>query len=130
MSVLIIGGAIGFSLGLLNGLSKTGEMLLDPTLQMIRNIPHLALIPLVIIWFGIGESARLFLVALGVFFSIYLNTLRGVRHAAPKLIAMGRIYVMNNRTLFLRVLLLGPLPYILLGLRFDFWVIVHSFIWS
>ncbi|MFM1975189.1 MAG: hypothetical protein RL145_35 [Pseudomonadota bacterium] len=118
MSGLIIGGAIGFSLGLLNGLSKTGEMLLDPTLQMIRNIPHLALIPLVIIWFGIGESARLFLVALGVFFPIYLNTLHGVRNVDPQLIEMGRIYGMNNRTLFLKVILPGALPSIFVGLRF------------
>jgi sulfonate transport system permease protein len=118
MSGLIIGGAIGFGLGLLNGLSKTGEMLLDPTLQMIRNIPHLALIPLVIIWFGIGENARLFLVALGVFFPIYLNTLHGVRNVDPQLIEMGRIYGMNNRTLFIKVILPGALPSIFVGLRF------------
>jgi sulfonate transport system permease protein len=93
-------------------------MLLDPTLQMIRNIPHLALIPLVIIWFGIGESARLFLVALGVFFPIYLNTLHGVRNVDPQLIEMGRIYGMNNRTLFLKVILPGALPSIFVGLRF------------
>ncbi|MEY3235885.1 MAG: hypothetical protein RL230_3156 [Pseudomonadota bacterium] len=102
MSGLFIGGAIGFSLGLLNGLSKRAEMLLDPTLQMIRNIPHLALIPLVIIWF----------------FPIYLNTLHGVRNVDPQLIEMGRIYGMNNRTLFLKVILPGALPSIFVGLRF------------
>lgn len=115
---LLVGGAIGFSLGLLNGLSRLGETLLDPTLQMIRNVPHLALIPLVIIWFGIGEGARLFLVALGVFFPIYLNTLHGVRNVDPQLIEMGRIYGMNGRTLFLRVVLPGALPSIFVGLRF------------
>ena len=118
LSGLIIGGVIGFGLGLLNGLSRSGEKLLDPTLQMIRNIPHLALIPLVIIWFGIGESARLFLVALGVFFPIYLNTLHGVRNVDPQLIEMGRIYGMNNRTLFSKVILPGALPSIFVGLRF------------
>ena len=118
MSGLIIGGAIGFALGLLNGLSTLGEKLLDPTLQMIRNIPHLALIPLVIIWFGIGESARLFLVALGVFFPIYLNTLHGVKNVDPHLIEMGRIYGMNNRALFAKVILPGALPSIFVGLRF------------
>jgi sulfonate transport system permease protein len=118
VSGLIIGGVIGFGLGLLNGLSKLGEKLLDPTLQMIRNVPHLALIPLVIIWFGIGESARLFLVALGVFFPIYLNTLHGVRNVDPQLIEMGKIYGMDNQTLFTRVILPGALPSIFVGMRF------------
>src|SRR4051794_25999049 len=61
-----IGGGIGFALGMLNGLSELSEKLTDSTLQMVRNIPHLALIPLVIPWLGIGEEAKLFLVALGV----------------------------------------------------------------
>ena len=58
-----------------NGLSSLSETLTDSTLQMVRNIPHLALIPLVILWFGIEEEAKLFLVALGVFFPVYVNTL-------------------------------------------------------
>jgi sulfonate transport system permease protein len=66
-----IGGGIGFTLGMLNGLSALSETLTDSTLQMVRNIPHLALIPLVILWFGIDEEAKIFLVALGVFFPIY-----------------------------------------------------------
>ncbi len=63
-----VGGGVGFALGLANGLSHLCERLTDSTLQMARNIPHLALIPLVILWFGIDEGAKLFLVALGVFF--------------------------------------------------------------
>ena len=65
---LVIGGGIGFAFGLANGLSRLSEDLTDSTLQMVRNMPHLALIPLVILWFGIDEAAKLFLVALGVFF--------------------------------------------------------------
>jgi sulfonate transport system permease protein len=68
---LLVGGGLGLLLGLLNGSSKLASTLLDTTLQMIRNIPALALIPLVILWFGIDESAKLFLVAIGVFFPIY-----------------------------------------------------------
>ena len=60
-----IGGSIGLALGFITGLSKWGERLLDSSVQMIRNVPHLALIPLVILWFGIDESAKIFLVALG-----------------------------------------------------------------
>ncbi len=85
-----IGGGIGFALGMLNGLSGLSEKLTDSTLQMVRNIPHLALIPLVILWFGIGEEAKLFLVALGVFFPIYVNTLHGVRSVDPQLLEMAR----------------------------------------
>ena len=93
----LIGGSIGFAFGLANGLSQLSSKLTDTTLQMVRNIPHLALIPLVILWFGIDESAKLFLVALGVFFPIYLNTLHGIRTADPQLIEMGRIYGMRDR---------------------------------
>jgi len=65
-----IGGSIGFFFGLMNGSHRLAEDLFDTTLQMVRNVPHLALIPLVILWFGIGEEGKIFLVALGVFFPI------------------------------------------------------------
>jgi sulfonate transport system permease protein len=114
----VIGGSIGFALGLANGLSQLSNMLTDTTLQMVRNIPHLALIPLVILWFGIDETAKLFLVALGVFFPIYINTLHGIRTVDPQLIEMGRIYGMTGRELFRRVIFPGALPSIFVGLRF------------
>jgi len=74
-----IGGGLALTLGLLTGSSTKAETLLDSTIQMIRNIPPLALIPLVILWFGIEEKAKLFLVSLGVFFPIYINTFHGIR---------------------------------------------------
>src|SRR5471032_3260430 len=74
ISGFAIGAGLGLALGLLNGSVKRAETLLDTTLQMVRNIPALALIPLVILWFGIDESAKLFLLAVGVFFPVYLNT--------------------------------------------------------
>jgi sulfonate transport system permease protein len=114
----VIGGGIGFAFGLANGLSQLSNRLTDTTLQMVRNIPHLALIPLVILWFGIDESAKLFLVALGVFFPIYLNTLHGVRTVDPQLIEMGRIYGMTDGELFRRVIFPGALPSIFVGVRF------------
>ena len=114
-----IGGGIGFAFGLANGLSELSSKLTDTTLQMVRNIPHLALIPLVILWFGIDESAKLFLVALGVFFPIYLNTLHGVRNVDPQLLEMGRVYGMSGWTLFRKVIFPGALPSIFVGLRFS-----------
>ena len=113
-----IGGGIGFTFGLLNALSGLAEKLTDSTLQMVRNIPHLALIPLVILWFGIGEEAKIFLVALGVFFPIYINTLHGVRSVDPHLIEMGRAYGMSRAALIRRVVLPGAMPAIFVGLRY------------
>ena len=114
----LIGGSIGFAFGLANGLSQLASKLTDTTLQMVRNIPHLALIPLVILWFGIDESAKLFLVALGVFFPIYVNTQHGIRSVDPQLVEMGRTYGMSRFTLFRRVILPGALPSIFVGLRY------------
>ena len=115
---LVIGGGVGFALGLANGLSRLAERLTDPTLQMVRTIPHLAMIPLVILWFGIDESAKIFLVSLGVFFPIYLNTLHGVRTVDAQLVEMGRAYGMSSIELFTRVVLPGALPSIFVGLRY------------
>ncbi len=118
MAGLFVGGGIGFALGLANGVSKFSEYLTDSTLQMLRNIPHLSLIPLVILWFGIGEEAKLFLVALGVFFPIYLNTLHGIKTIDPQLLEMGKSYGMTNWMLFRKIIFPGALPSILVGLRF------------
>jgi len=115
---LVVGGGIGFALGLANGVSKISDKLTDSTLQMIRNVPHLAMIPLVIVWFGIDEGAKVFLVALGVFFPIYINTLHGVRSVDPQLIEMASSYGMDARALFRYVVLPGALPSIFVGLRY------------
>jgi len=115
---LLVGGSIGFLLGIANGVSRLSERLTDTTLQMLRTIPHLAMVPLVILWFGIGEESKLFLTALGVLFPIYLNTYHGVRNVDRGLIEMGRVYGMSNWTLFRKVIFPGALPSILVGLRF------------
>ena len=114
----LIGGSLAFAFGLLNGVSRIGEKLTDTTFQMIRNIPNLAMVPLVILWFGIEDSARVFLVALGVFFPIYINTYHGIRTADAQLVEMGRSYGMSNWELFRQVILPGALPSIFVGLRY------------
>ncbi len=122
-----IGGGLGLALGLLNGTFKTAEILLDTTLQMIRNIPALALIPLVILWFGIDESAKLFLVAIGVFFPVYLNTFHGIRSVDKGLIEMARSYGLSGWPLYRDVILPGAMPSILVGVRFSLglvWVLL------
>ena len=114
----IIGGSIGFVLGLVNGLFRTTEMLLDTSVQMLRNIPHLALIPLVILWFGIGEEAKIFLVALGVLFPIYINTFHGIKSVDQGLIEMGKIYGLKGSSLFFHIIFPNALSSILVGIRF------------
>lgn len=113
-----IGGIIGFILGLLNGTILFFEKTVDTTIQMVRTIPHLALIPLVILWFGIGESAKVFLVALGVMFPVYINTLNGIKNVDQKLIEMGSVYGLSRWKLFTNIILPGSLPSILVGIRY------------
>ncbi len=115
---LAIGGGLGFAFGVINGALPIAEKLTDSSLQMLRNVPHLAIIPLVILWFGIDESAKIFLVAIGVAFPIYLNTFHGIRMVDRGLIEMGRIYGLSPLALYWRVILPGALPSILVGLRY------------
>lgn len=119
ISGFVIGGSIGFLLGLLNGISPIAEKMLDTSIQMLRTVPNLALLPLVILWFGIGDEARLFLVSLGVMFPIYLNTFHGIRNVDPGLIEMGRVYGLNTWALFWRIILPGAMSSILVGVRFS-----------
>ncbi|MBK1615790.1 ABC transporter permease [Rubrivivax gelatinosus] len=124
---LAIGGGLGLVLGLLTGSFRFFETLLDTSFQMLRNIPALALIPLVILWFGIDETAKLFLVAVGVFFPIYLNTFHGIRSVDKGLIEMARSYGLSGWALYRHVILPGALPSILVGLRFSLglmWVLL------
>lgn len=114
-------------LGLVTGSFRKAEVLLDTSLQMLRNIPALALIPLVILWFGIDEGAKLFLVAVGVFFPIYLNTFHGIRGVDKGLIEMARSYGLSGWSLYRHVILPGALPSVLVGLRFSLglmWVLL------
>ncbi len=124
---LAVGGGLGLVLGLLTGSVRWLETLLDSTIQMIRNIPALALIPLVILWFGIDETAKLFLIAVSVFFPIYINTFHGIRNVDQGLIEMGRTYGLSRWGLYTQVVLPGALSSILVGLRFSLglmWVIL------
>lgn len=123
----LIGGGAGFALGLLNGVSPFANRLLDSTLQMLRNIPPLSLIPLVILWFGIDEQAKVLLGAFGVFFPLYINTWHGVRSVDAGLREMGSTFGLSRWGSFWHVILPGALPSILVGLRFGLgfmWVIL------
>jgi sulfonate transport system permease protein len=124
LSGFAVGGALGLALGLLTGSLAWAETLLDTTLQMIRNIPALSLIPLVILWFGIDEAAKLFLVSLGVFFPVYINTFHGIRSVDRGLLEMGKTYGLSGWPLYREIILPGALPSILVGVRFSL-----GFVW-
>ena len=113
-----IGGSIGFALGTAVGFSRTAGLLLDRTVLMLRAIPFLAVLPLVIVWLGIGEGAKIFLVAFGVAFPIYMNTVLGIRQVDPKLVELGRVTGLSTLTLIRRIILPGALPSILNGVRY------------
>ncbi len=115
---LAIGGGLGFLLGILTGVSRRAELLLDSGLQMLRNVPHLAIIPMVILWFGIDETAKIFLVAVGTLFPIYLNTYHGIRTIDRDLIEMAEVNGLGKFAIFWRVLLPGAMPSVLVGLRY------------
>ena len=114
----VIGGGIGFALGVLVGFSRIAEAVIDRSVQMIRAIPFLAVLPLVIVWLGVGEAEKVFLVALGVTFPIYINTTLGIRQVDPKLLELGRVQGLSTLQLIRRIILPGALPSILTGVRY------------
>jgi sulfonate transport system permease protein len=114
----LLGGGLGLALGMLNGLSDRCEGLFDTTIQMARAVPHLALVPLIILWLGYGEMAKVSLVALGVVFPMYINTLHGLRSIDPGFIELGRVQGLSPVELIRRIVLPGALPSILVGVRY------------
>lgn len=112
-----VGTGLGLSLGLLVGLFPVAHALLDRSLQVLRAVPFLAIMPLVIVWFGVGESGKVFLIGLGSLFPMYLNTALGVRQVDPKLLEMGRLMGLGHGRLIVYAVLPGALPSLLNGLR-------------
>jgi sulfonate transport system permease protein len=115
---LAIGVLAGVTLAVITGLFWIGEDLLDPVIQAGRAVPVLGLLPLVIIWMGVGEAPKVFLVALAVLFPVYLNTHAGIRGVDMKLVEAGQTFGLNRWGLIRKVILPGALPGFLVGLRF------------
>ncbi|MER9580873.1 ABC transporter permease subunit [Mesorhizobium sp. M0276] len=116
---LAIGGTIGVTLAVLAGLFRLGEDLVDATMQMLRTVPNVALIPLLIIWFGIGEAPKIALIALGTAFPLYLNVYAGIRNVDSTLIEAGRTLGLSRAAMIRHVVLPGGLPSALVGLRYS-----------
>lgn len=114
-----VGGVLGFAFGVLTGFSRLAHALFDRPIQMIRAIPFLALLPLVIVWFGVDEIGKVFLVALAVFFPIYVNTVLGIRQIDPKLLEVARIAGLTRLATVRRIILPGAMPSVLTGVRYS-----------
>ena len=115
---LLIGGAAGIALALVSGLSRLGEDIVDAPMQMVRNVPFVGIIPLLIIWLGVGQTPKVVLIALGVMFPLYINLSAGIRAVDPALIEAGRALGLGRIGLIWHVILPSALPQLLVGLRF------------
>ncbi|TBL75273.1 ABC transporter permease [Paenibacillus thalictri] len=113
----LIGGVFGLLTGFVVGFSQKAEYLIDPSMQMLRMIPHLAVAPLIILWFGFGESSKVFIIASGAFFPLYINTFLGIRSVDNKLFDVASVLGFSKTKQIFRLILPASLPHILLGLR-------------
>lgn len=118
MTGLAIGGTVGVALAVIAGLTRLGEDLVDAPMQMLRTVPNVALIPLLIIWFGIGEAPKVALIALATAFPLYLNVFAGIRGVDQTLVEAGRTLGLSRPGLVRHVVLPGALPSALVGLRY------------
>ncbi|CUB10200.1 Putative aliphatic sulfonates transport permease protein SsuC [Bacillus cereus] len=112
-----IGGSLGIILGTIVGFSTRSEQYLDPSVQMLRTVPHLAVAPLFVLWFGFGETSKVLLIADGAFFPLYVNAFLGIRGVDSKLFDVARVLEFNKRKLITKLILPAALPNLLLGAR-------------
>jgi sulfonate transport system permease protein len=112
-----VGGTVAVLLALVAGLSRLGENTIDPLLQIVRMLPLFGLIPVFIVWFGIGELPKIILIALGAAIPLYLNTFAGIRSVDAKLAEVGQVLRLSKSETIRHVILPGALPQALTGLR-------------
>ncbi|OBZ15009.1 ABC transporter permease [Bacillus sp. FJAT-27264] len=113
----LLGGGLGLAAGIWVGFSYKTERLLDPLLQMLRTLPHLAIAPLFILWFGFGETSKVLLIAKGTFFPLYVNTFLGIRSVDGKLFEVGRVLQFSKWHMITKLVIPAAMPNILLGVR-------------
>ena len=112
-----LGVAIGVLLAIVSGLSRVGEVVADPILQALRSVPLLGLIPLFIVWFGIGQLPKVLFVLLSALFPMYLNTFAGIRGVDSRLGELGIVLGLRKREIIRHIVLPGALPSALTGLQ-------------
>jgi sulfonate transport system permease protein len=113
----VLGIVIAVLLAIVTGLSRVGEAAFDPILQALRSLPLLGLIPLFIVWFGIGELPKVLFVLLATLFPMYLNTFAGIRGVDSKLGELGHVLGLRRAEMIRHIVLPGALPQALTGLQ-------------
>jgi sulfonate transport system permease protein len=111
------GALAGLAIAIAAGLSRLGESTIDPLMQMLRTLPLFGLIPVFIVWFGIGETPKLTLIAIGAAIPLYLNTFSGIRNVDARLGELGQVLHLSKTELIRDIVLPGALPQVLVGLR-------------
>jgi sulfonate transport system permease protein len=114
---VLLGVVAGSLLALASGLTTLGERLIDPVVHMFRTMPVLALLPILVVWFGIGEEAKVVLIGWAVTFPIYINLFAGIKGVDPKLLEAGRVLGLGRLGQIRQVILPGAMPQFLTGLR-------------
>ncbi|HXH41190.1 MAG TPA: ABC transporter permease [Thermoanaerobaculia bacterium] len=122
MAGFLIGTALALPLGLAMGASNTAYSYLNPALQLLRPIPPIAYVPLAILWFGLGNPPAFFLISLGAFFPVLMNTIAGVRSVDAIYIRAARNLGARPMALFFRVMVPAAMPHIMTGVRVGFGV--------
>ena len=113
----MLAAVFGLVIGVTMGLSKKAEHFFEVTVQILKPIPPIAWIPLAILWFGIGEQSKLFIIILGAFFPILLNTISGIHNLDPRYLELAEVYEMSRKRLITKIILPGAMPEILTGIR-------------
>jgi sulfonate transport system permease protein len=127
---LALGAGTGLILGVLVGLHRLGEELLDASMQMLRMVPYPALIFLFIVWFGVGELSHVFLIGLATLFPMYLNTFNGVRNVDKRVVEAARSFGLRGWQLVRRVVMPLAMPSIMTGLRFSAGISVIALVFT
>jgi sulfonate transport system permease protein len=127
---LALGAGTGLILGVIVGLYRLGEELLDAPMQMLRMVPYPALIFLFIVWFGVGELSHVFLIGLATLFPMYLNTFNGVRNVDRRVVEAARSFGLRGWQLVRRVVMPLAMPSILTGLRFSAGIAVIALVFT
>ena len=117
MTGFAIAAALALPCGIWLGLHPAARRVCHSLLEFLRNVPPLALLPMLILWFGIGEASKIIIVVLATFFPIFLNTLDGMSHPDEQLLEMGRVYGLSSRAVFWHIRLPQALPAMYTGLR-------------
>lgn len=112
-----LGAVLGISLGVLTGMSRFADTAVDPLIQAARALPHLGLVPLFIIWFGIGELPKVLIISLGVLYPLYLNTASGFRQIDPKLLEAGHVMSFGFFQRLRTIIIPSAAPQLFVGLR-------------